>query len=345
MWKFNNILLYNVNSNDIVCIIEVEVSVNMIIKVVLLTVGFFVLIKGADFFVDGASGIAGNFKVPKILIGLTVIAFGTSLPEFAVSVKSIISGNFDIVLGNVIGSNIFNILFILGISSLFKSVSIKENTLKKEIPMMILLFALVSVLMMDNMFDSNIINNFSRNDGVVILIFFLIFIYYLISLTIRDRKDEENIEILPLPKSFIFTICGTIMIIVGSNLVVENASNLAKVIGVSERMIALTIVSLGTSLPELVTSVVASRKGESDIAIGNVVGSNIFNIGIVLGIPVCIFGGIDRINFNLVDLSVMLISGILLFLFSLSKRKITKKEGLIFIAIFVCYYIYILLNQ
>ena len=317
----------------------------MILDIILVVVGFVVLIKGADLFVDGASGIAAKFKIPKIFIGLTIVAFGTSLPEFAVSIKSIISGNHDIVLGNVFGSNILNILLILGVCSIFKSIEIKENTLKKEIPMMILLTLLCSVLLVDNLFDNRINNSLSRSDGLIILIFFSIFIYYLVSMALKKDRKKDIIEVIPLSKAIIYSIMGGIMIYVGSNLAVDNSVGLAKILGVSEKMIGLTIVALGTSLPELVTGVTAARKGESDIAIGNVVGSNIFNIGIVLGLPISIFGGIDKINFSYVDLVVMLVSGILLWIFSLSKRTINKKEGIVFILIFIVYYAYILINQ
>ena len=309
----------------------------MILEFLLLGVGFFILIKGADFFVDGSSSIATNFKVPKILIGLTIVAFGTSAPELAVSIKSIISNNHDIVLGNVVGSNIINILLILGISSLFKPLIVNNNTVKKEIPILLLFTLLFSVLLSDSLFDINIVNAFTRSDGIILSLFLAVFIYYLISLT-RNRKDEEEIIKMSLPKSFFFTIIGIGMIVLGSNLVVNSASSLATSIGVSQKLIGLTIVAFGTSLPELVTSIVATRKGECDLAIGNIVGSNIFNIGIVIGIPVAIFGGIEKINFNYVDVLVMIISVILLFLFSLKDRKITRKEGIIFLLVFLAYY-------
>lgn len=318
----------------------------MILDSILLIIGFIVLIKGADIFVDGASSVAGNFKVPKILIGLTIVAFGTSAPEFAVSVKSIISGNHDIVLGNVIGSNILNILLILGVSSIIKPLMVNDNTVKKELPMMILMMTIFGTVLSDSVFDKGMTNNFPRTDGIVILLFFSVFVYYLVKMALRSRKKEEvnESELMSLTKAIIFTIAGIIMITVGSNLVVDNASSIAKIIGVSEKMIGLTIIALGTSLPELVTSITASRKGESDLAIGNIVGSNIFNIGIVMGIPVTIFGGINTINFNAIDLLVMLISSLLLFVFLLSDRKLSKKEGIIFLIIFVAYYSYIIIS-
>lgn len=313
----------------------------MLIQIILLIVGFVVLIKGADIFVDGASSIAGNFKVSKILIGLTIVAFGTSAPEFAVSVKSIVSGNYDIVFGNVIGSNILNILLILGISSLFHSLSVKNNTVKKELPITMLITTLFSVLLLDSVFD-NTKNAFTRSDGIILILFFTVFIYYLISLARNKIDEKQTEEYMSLTKSFAFTIVGIISIVLGSNVVVDSASKIALTMGVSQKLISLTIIALGTSLPELVTSVTATKKGEFDIAIGNVVGSNIFNIGLVIGLPVAIFGGTNHIGFNIIDLVVMLVSAILLFLFSFKDHKITKKEGLVFLSLFVIYYSYVI---
>lgn len=316
----------------------------MLLNIILLVVGFIVLIKGADFFVDGASGIAGNFKVSKMLIGLTIVSFGTSAPEFAVSVKSILSGNGDIVLGNVIGSNIINILLILGVSALFHSLNVKNNTVKKELPITMLITFAFASLMADSLFDKGIVNTFTRLDGFVLLLFFLVFIYYLISMARNKIEDEKDEELLSMKKALIFTIVGLIGIVLGSNFVVDSASAIAKALGVSERLISLTIIALGTSLPELVTSVTATRKGEYDIAIGNVVGSNIFNIGIVIGLPITIFGGIGAVAFSYIDIIVMIISAILLFMFSFNDYKISKKEGIAFLILFVVYYSYVILG-
>lgn len=314
----------------------------MILDIILLVVGFIILIKGADIFVDGASSIAGNFKISKMLIGLTIVAFGTSAPEFAVSVKSLISGNGDIVLGNVIGSNILNILLILGISSLFHFLNVKNNTVKKELPITLLITTLFAVLLSDHLFDSNITNAFTRSDGIVLLLFFLVFIYYLISMARNKIDDDQNEKYMPIVKSIVYTIIGLVCIIVGSNFVVDSASSLAAIIGISEKMISLTVIAFGTSLPELVTSVTATKKGEYDIAIGNVVGSNIFNIGMVIGLPIAIFGGISDITFNYIDLIVMLLSALLLFIFSFKDKRISKKEGIAFLILFVIYYSYVI---
>ena len=316
----------------------------MVLNIILLIIGFVILIKGADLFVDGASNIALNFKVSKMLIGLTIVAFGTSAPEFAVSVKGLLSGSFDIVLGNVIGSNILNILLILGVAAMIHPLVVKSNTVKKELPITLLITALFAVLLSDNLFDKSMSNNFTRGDGIVLILFFLVFIYYLINLMRNKVEESTDEKVLSLPKSFFYTFIGLVMIIFGSNFVVDSASYLAKAFGVSERIISLTIIALGTSLPELVTSVMATKKGEYDIAIGNAVGSNIFNIGIVIGLPVTILGGISKIAFSYIDLIVMIVTALMLYLFSKNDYKISKREGLSFLILFVVYYSYVILG-
>lgn len=314
----------------------------MITYIILLVVGFVILIKGADWFVDGASAVAGNFKISKMLIGLTIVAFGTSAPEFAVSIKSLLSGSGDIVLGNVVGSNIFNILLILGISACVHTLTVKNNTVKKELPITLLMSTLLFALLSDNLFDSNLTNMFTRGDGFVLLLVFLVFIYYLISLMRNKTEDETDEELMKLPKAILLTVVGITGIVLGSNYVVDSASYIAEMLGVSQRMIGLTIIAMGTSLPELVTSVIATKKGEYDIAIGNVVGSNIFNMGIVIGLPVLLFGTIPNITYNIVDLMVMLASAALLFIFSYNDYKIKRDEGIIFVIMFVLYYSYVI---
>ena len=314
----------------------------MLVDIILLVVGFVVLIKGADLFVDGASNVALNFKVSKMLIGLTIVAFGTSAPEFAVSVKGLLSNSGDIVLGNVIGSNILNILLILGVSAIIHPLVVKNNTVKKELPITLLITSLFAVLLSDNIFYKKLTNSFTRGDGIVLILFFLVFIYYLITLMRNKVEEEKDKEVMPLFKAIMFTLVGLISIIIGSNFVVDSASALAKAIGVSERIIGLTIIALGTSLPELVTSVTATKKGEYDIAIGNVVGSNIFNIGMVIGLPVALLGGIGTIVFSYVDLIVMIATALMLFIFSRNDYKISRREGICFLLVFVVYYGYVM---
>ncbi len=272
------------------------------------------------------------------------MSFGTSAPEFAVSIQSLLNNNGDIILGNVIGSNILNILLILGISALFHDLLVKDNTVRKELPITLMLSILLVVMMNDMIFGLGD-NNFSRQDGVILILFFSVFIYYLISM--MKNKVEENPEEpikYNIPKSIIFIAIGLVAIIFGSKFVVDSASDIATYLGVSQRIIALTIVALGTSLPELVTSVAATRKGEYDIAIGNVVGSNIFNIGIVLGLPVSILGGVEHISFSEIELLFFVLSALALFLFALKDRKISKREGIILLLMFIVYYSYVVFS-
>lgn len=315
----------------------------MFLQILLLIIGFIVLIKGADIFVDGASSMALNFKLSKMLIGLTIVAFGTSAPEFAVSVKSIISNNSDMVLGNVIGSNILNILLIIGICSLIKPIKVKSNTVRKELPIVMLFSTLLFFLIKDDLFVSNI-NMVSRNDGFVIILFFMVFIYYLISI-MRNKKDEDGESAkYGIGKSILFTLLGIVCIIMGSNVVVDSASKIATMIGISQKMIALTVVAFGTSLPELVTSIVSTRKGEHEILVGNIVGSNIFNIGIVLGLPVAMFGGIPAIGFNIVDLMTMIVAAVLLFVFAYKDHKVGRYEGIFMLVVFIIYYTFVIMG-
>lgn len=316
----------------------------MILNILLLIIGFILLIKGADLFVDGASSTAQNLKIPKIIIGLTIVAFGTSAPELAVSIKAILSNSSDIVLGNVVGSNILNILLILGISSLFSSMKVKDNTVKKEIPFTILFSILLMVLSFDNIFDKNIINVITRTDGIVILLFFVIFIYYLVTIMKNNKDTKVEKSKYNMLYSIIFTLLGLTGVVIGSNFVVDNAVSIAKILNVSQKMISLTIVALGTSLPELVTSVQAARKNENDIAIGNIIGSNIFNIGVVIGIPSALINNINVGTFNYIDMFTMIISAIILYLVTFKDRRIDKKEGIIMLILFVIYYSFVIIG-
>lgn len=311
----------------------------MIINILLLILGFIFLIKGADIFVDGASSTAQNFKVSKMLIGLTIIAFGTSAPEFAVSMNALASGSTDMVLGNVIGSCILNILLILGVAAVIRPIKIKDNTVKKELPLALLISSLLAVLMLDIKLGSGIIDQVSRADAIVILLFFTVFVYYLIALAKQKRelKEDEKPQ-FKLGKSLIFVAIGLTGIIIGSDLVVNNATNIATSLGVSERIISLTIIAFGTSLPELVTTIVSSKKGEQDLLLGNIIGSNIFNICVVLGIPVVIFGTITPSSFQGIDLIMLVGSSLLLFIVSETKRTITRIEGILMLIAFFTYY-------
>lgn len=311
----------------------------MILYVLLLIIGFVLLIKGADFFIDGASSLASNFKIPKIIIGLTIVAFGTSAPEFAVSMSALANNSADMVVGNVVGSNILNILLILGVAAVICPIKIKENTIKKEMPICILISTILVILFFDNFINHDVVNQLTRSDALIILAFFSVFIYYLIaSLKNADKKEVEKPK-FNLLKSIIFTILGLIGIIYGSNLVVDNASLIAKEIGISERVISLSIIAFGTSLPELVTAIIASKKKEQDLLLGNIIGSNIFNICVVLGIPIAIYGGAIINEFVLIDFIMLIGSSILLFIFSTTHKTITRLEGILMLLLFATYYL------
>ena len=319
----------------------------LLINLALLLIGFVFLIKGADIFVDGASDTARKFCVPKMLIGLTIVSFGTSAPELAVSIQSILSGKGDILLGNVVGSNVLNILLILGVASLVGALRVNTATVKKEIPVLVLITLAFAALLSDKIFGLAE-NIFTRQDGVVLLLFFCIFIYYLIGMARKkDTNEEENKDEKPvkLVKALLMIVIGLFGIVLGSDFVVKGASEIAATFGVSQRIISLTIVALGTSLPELVTSVIATKKGEYDIAIGNIVGSNIFNIGIVAGLPVAIFGGVGGGAFSYIDIIALIISAVVLFFFARHGGRIGYKKGIIFLLMFVVYYGYVMMGS
>ena len=318
----------------------------MITYILLLIIGFVLLIKGADIFVDGSSSTAQNFKVPKMLIGLTIIAFGTSAPEFAVSIKALASKSTDMVLGNVFGSCVINSLLILGVAALIHPIKIKDNTVKKELPLLLLITTLLIVLFLDIELSEGVLNQITRGDGLTIILFFLVFVYYLVSLATKKDGNEKAKEEKPKWKlgiSMLLVIAGLGGIIFGSDLVVNSAIKIATKLNVSERLISLTVIALGTSLPELVTTIVSSKKGEQDLLLGNIIGSNIFNICVVLGIPVAIFGTISPGSFQTIDIYMLILSSLILFLFAESKRTITRVEGACMLLAFIAYYAFIMI--
>lgn len=314
------------------------------LQILLLVIGFVCLIKGADYLVDGASSVASNFKVSKLLIGLTIIAFGTGAPELAVSFSSLINGNTDILLGNVIGSNIINVLLLIGIAAVIRPVKVKKDTVSKELPLLLLISTALIVLFLDVNLTEAVSNVFSRSDAIICLLLFGIFLYYLISLARKNKKEAKEVEKpkWKLGKSFLFVLIGLVGIVLGSELVVNSASTIATAIGISERIVSLTIVALGTSLPELVTTVTAARKGESDLLVGNIVGSNIFNICIVLALPVAISGSISPTNFEFLDLIMLIASSAIICLIARRGHNITRLEGILMLTIFILYYGYII---
>ncbi|OOB80338.1 MAG: sodium:proton exchanger [Epulopiscium sp. Nuni2H_MBin003] len=310
----------------------------------ILLIGFLFLIKGADFFVEGASSIAASLRVPTLVIGLTIVAFGTSAPELAVSITSALDGRNAIAVGNVIGSNIFNILVVVGTAAVILPLNVKTTILMKELPFTLLAAIVLFILGLDVLMQGQTTNYIGRADGVILLMFFLIFVYYLAEVAIQARKNsepEEEIETMPMNKSIIFSIGGVAGIVLGGQWVVDGATEIAYTWGMTEGLVGLTIVAIGTSLPELVTSVVAARKGESDIALGNVIGSSIFNIFLILGIST-IINPIPVTNEVLTDMVIMIIAIFTAFIFALTGRKIGRIEGGIFLVSYVVYMVYII---
>lgn len=307
-----------------------------ILKAVLfLAVGFVMLVKGADWFVDGAAGIAARFGIPQLVIGLTIVAMGTSAPEAAVSITAALSGNAGITIGNVVGSNILNILLILGITAVIIAVPVQKSTICWEMPFMHVVTIVLALLG----FTGNVIGH---GEGVILWGLFLVYLVYLFVMA-KKGSTEEKIEMQPLWKQLLMLFTGLLLIIGGSDLTVDNATVIAKAFGVTDRIIGLTIVAFGTSLPELVTSVTAARKGNADIAIGNIVGSNVFNILFVVGTTALITPVLFQSNF-MIDCAVALAAGLILWFGVMKNRKLKRPLGIIMLAAYAVYFAYLFIN-
>lgn len=298
----------------------------------ILLAGFVMLVKGADWFVEGAAGIAGRFGIPQLVIGLTIVAMGTSLPEAAVSITSALSGSDGITVGNVVGSNILNILLILGITSLILPIPVQNSTVRIEIPLMI---AVTIVFLL-----SGLDHQIKRWEGLLYWLIFLGYLVYLFRMAKNSEEKEEPVARLPLWLQLLMLAGGGAVIVAGSNLAVRGATEIARFLGVSERFIGLTVVALGTSLPELVTSVIAARKGNADIAIGNIVGSNIFNILFVAGTSAVIVPVLFQPAFA-ADSVVAIAAAVLLWLCVLKDHKLTRGGGLLMLLSYAAYFIYL----
>ncbi|PID23204.1 sodium:proton exchanger [Sporosarcina sp. P3] len=314
---------------------------------VLLIIGFVLLIKGADFFVDGSSNIARLLQIPPILIGLTIVALGTSSPEATVSIIAALGGNADVSVGNVVGSNIFNITMVVGIAAFLFPLKVQSETIRKEIPFTLLASIVMLVLMSDMAlqgFSSNVI---TRSDGMIFLIFLSIFMYYVIELGLRSRQNATLTQAtgnVKWGKNILITLVGLAAIIFGGDLVVDNATKIAYSLGMSETLVGLTIIAIGTSLPELVTSISAALKKESEIALGNIVGSNIFNILFVLGAssvitPIAVN---DKV---FIDVIIMIALTFILLVFARTGFRIGKREGLMLVLAYVAYLVYVILRN
>lgn len=307
-----------------------------ILPYLLLVLGFVFLIKGADLFVDGSASIAKHMKIPSVIVGLTIVAMGTSAPEASVSITAAIAGNSDISLGNIVGSNIFNFLVVIGASAIIFPVVSHKDILKRDLWWNLGITGVLLLLMLDN--------KIGRIDGVILLAGMATYLFFVIRNALKNRTTaDENEQLLSVPKSIIFMVIGLAAIICGGNFVVDNASIIAKSLGLSETLISLTIVAIGTSLPELVTSITAAKKQEAGIALGNAVGSNIFNILFILGAS----SALTPINVApelFIDTIILIAVSIIIFLFARTKKITSRIEGIICVLLYVAYTAYIIIR-
>lgn len=319
---------------------------------VFLVIGFVLLIKGADFFVEGSSSVAKRLHVPSIIIGLTIVAMGTSLPETAVSVSASLAGNNELAVSNVVGSNIFNLMVVIGVCAILATVNVARETIRRDIPLSLICAGLLMLFGIIGLGDKTGMT-LGHLDGVLFIVLFACYIIYMVRTAMKASKEgkkveieggsDEEIKLVSVPVSILFIIGGAIAIAVGGDVTVDAASRIASDLGMSQTLIGLTIVSIGTSLPELVTSIVAARKNEVDMALGNAIGSNIFNILMVLGIASAI-SPISIITENIIDLCVLIVFTICTWIFAGTKKKIGRAEGLCMVALYAAYAVYIIVR-
>ena len=315
---------------------------------IILIAGFVLLIKGADYFVEGASNIAIKLSVSPLLVGLTIVAFGTSSPEATVSILAALDDNAGMVLGNIVGSNIFNITMVLGVTAMITPLTVKSETIRKEIPFSLLAAVVLLILMADVLLNGAADNIVSRGDGLIILLFFSVFLYYVFEMAMKNRSESDNTVDTdvgaPWGKNILYTVGGLAAIIFGGRLVVDSATEIALSLGMSETLVGLTIVAIGTSLPELITSVTAALKNRGDIAIGNAVGSSIFNIFFVAGSAAAVAPlTLDAKIFT--DTWVMILLTVLLLIFSRTRYSIGRWEGFVLVFAYIIYMIYIIMRN
>ena len=306
----------------------------IILQLALLALGFVMLVKGSDWFVDGAAGIAAKFRIPQIIIGLTIVAMGTSAPEAAVSITAAMGGSADITVGNIVGSNILNVLVILGLASAIVPVAVGKSTLKIDIPFMIAISAIFLLLGWDG--------TITRIDGLVLIALFAGYIGYMIWEALHSNEEGDEIKDMPIWKMLLSTVIGLALVVWGADVAVGAATKLAQIFGMSERFIGLTVVALGTSLPELFTSVTAARKGNADIAIGNIVGSNIFNILFVVGLSSMVINVPFAANFR-IDMLVAIAACVFVWLAALKNKKLARWAGFTMLLGYVGYFVYLLM--
>ncbi len=309
----------------------------------LLLIGFVLIVKFSDILVDGACSIANNFKIPKMVIALTIVAFGTCAPEIAISFNSIMSNNGSMAIANVVGSCIINTLMIIGLAAIINPIKVKNDTINKEMPLLCLITLIFSILVLDSKVVSFLPNVITRLDGFILLLLFAIFVYYLYNIVKTNKNKNREKPAYSMFKSIVMIIVSIIIIAFSSDLIVDNAVVIAESLGISHKVITMVIIVIGTSLPELTMTVRCAKKHEFDIALGNIIGTNIFNICIVLGLPVAIFGNVRIVDFGIVDFIILVSSSIILYIFARTDKELNKTEGIVMFLIFICYYAYILI--
>ncbi len=311
----------------------------------LMILSMLIIIKAADVLVDAAVSIAEKLKLPKILIALTIVAFSTCAPELAISFTSIASHNGAIAFSNVIGSCIINILLVIGLSAMINPIKVKDSTIKKELPLLMLTTIAFAVTLLESVVSPKAAGVFSRGHGFLFVCLFSLFVIYIIQL-VRNRvkTDEEVISKYTISKAIIYFIISVIAIIIGSDMLVDSAITISNDLGVSQKLVTMVVIVIGTSLPELVMTITAAHKKEHEMAIGNIIGTNIFNICIVLGLPITLLGEIEIVGFNIVDIFFLTLSSVLLYFFSSNGKKVSRWEGLAMVITFILYYIYLFLT-
>ena len=302
---------------------------------ILLLVGFVLLIKGADFFVEGSSSLARILRIPSVIIGLTIIAMGTSAPEASVSINAALAGSNDIAISNVVGSNIFNGLVVVGVCAVLAAFQTNKDILKRDMPLNICVSAILCLMFLDG--------KLSRTEGILLLAGMVLYLCFMILSALKNREPGADIQTLSLPVSLLYIVGGLAAVIFGGDLVVDKACIIARSWGVSQNFIGLTIIAIGTSLPELVTSIVATRKGDSSLALGNAIGSNLFNILFILGMS-SVISPLHVLDESVIDCLLLTVSAIILYLFARSKKKMTRLEGVICILLYISYTAYLLLR-
>ena len=306
---------------------------------IILIIGFILLIKGADYFVEGSASVAKKLKVPSFIIGMTIVAMGTSAPECAVSIAASLKNSNELAISNVVGSNMFNLMVVCGVCALMVPLTIEASTLKREFPFSIL----VGILLLG---FGAVGMQVGRVEGVILLVIFAAFLYYMVMSALKQRKEQEaqeeeveEIKDIPTYLCIFYILIGAVAIAGGGDLVVDSASRIAVHFGMSQTLVGLTIVACGTSLPELVTSIVAARKNEVDMALGNVIGSNIFNILLVIGVAAAI-SPIAVIRANIIDMIAMTIMSLLVFVFTIKDKKISKIQGIVMLLVYLGFIVY-----